>query len=610
MENYESIFKDLENEILNVGVIPYKKLSKEIIAIMPIKEDIAIFIIKKNNTIGVNYSWGGFEFIKEAGILSNTIDYNLTKKVNWNGAPKDIIKSISNEVIKDYKEKDKNLSVNFEQLKEGDFVKFKFDSGKSIMNEWLSLSEKRGKITRIFKNDNNLEVEILLDEKLELLNEWDNSLIYIDEEITEDLLPNIILINENKENMKELNYNDKVIYLENFIKKWGGMENLLDETEQFQRQGVLQSEYDEFLTNNNLPSWSADELLSMIKKLKELEGIEVLVKEDYGSKVYKTKIKDVILVSEDDFTVENPRVNITVEDKPESANDFYSFLLNDVLNLISGKIAEGLDVEFNPDVTIFEQEEKTAFNDVDKFVEEYKDYLIGKKITNGIGDEYILSDVTSDNGVIILEGDGFVEHVFRNDAQSFIDGEELNQMVGYMKGQKFSLILQEEKPEENKMNSINNQGYKYFVVNPKTNKISSGWDYKEDAEDAAKEDIEFGKKDVAVFSKKTISSIGIDPDDDNSWYSNSDDLSIIDEAVKFGVTEGDYDEAMAKSYIDGYANGKYLTVIKARLVYYLEHADKHFRKAVVNSDYKKASTFAEVKTRIQNQLISIIRKDV
>lgn len=447
----KSKYEDLKNEVLNVGLIDYKifkESNSDTLAIMPLEEDVAILIIKKEDLIGINYSWGGF---METELSKIPIDQELTSKVNWNGHPKDIIKSITKAVEAD------------------------------IINK---------------QNQNNPEMKKTTEEQ--------------------------------------------IAYLKDFIIRWNAMEDLMDDGERFLVNGNLQSEYDSFLTDNELEALSADELL------------------------------DNLIAQQDEWLAQ---VNKEAE----------------------------LDLE-----------EKNAFNDASLFVEEYKDYLIGKEITYGKGVKYKITDVIDDGHVsIVLASDsGFkAEHLFEGDnLENFINGEDVeSQFVEST----FALLIQEEKEtkEEKKTGSINNPENRYFVYNSKRNFIASGHEYQSEASaDLHYRAVELGEKDLDILEKKVLP---VDPNDDSNWNLSLSDYSIIKEAIDFGVTEGDYDANAASAYFDKYkSESKFSSVIKARLVIYMEHADKHFKNAVISSQYEKALRFKETKEKLMNELLNIIKKDI
>lgn len=56
---------------------------------------------------------------------------------------------------------------------------------------------------------------------------------------------------------------------------------------------------------------------------------------------------------------------------------------------------------------------------------------------------------------------------------------------------------------------INNPDYKWYVISDRG--IESGWEYREDAQDFKRDE------GGIVYGRKKLVSIGLDPDDDNSW---------------------------------------------------------------------------------------------
>lgn len=346
---------------------------------------------------------------------------------------------------------------------------------------------------------------------------------------------------------KKLTTQEQIDWLNSFSQKWSDLDLIMDETERFLQEGNLQAEYDAFLLENNLPSISADDLAA---DLSEKEQSDALAREEFE------------------------------KNKPE----------------------------------------KTAFNDANMFVEEFKDYLIGKKIDyndeeNKAGTTDIIINVENENGNILLtlEKVGGI-FVYEESYQDLIDGKTINPTAG----EYLTLILQDNSQEDLSVEEplINQPEYNYYLLNIPKKKITQGFEYKEDAMDHYM-DASFvtvkaaNPEDYAVHSKRELIKLGVDPNDNLNWLNELSDYSIIEEAVRFGVTEGDYDEQSAMAYIDKYKNeGKFSSVIKARLVYYMEHADKHFKNAIVFSEYEKALRFKEIKERTMNELLSIIKKDM
>ena len=486
--------------------------------------------------------------------------------------------------------KDKKISID--DLKIGQKVKFKNSSGKAIVNEWIDFSEKTGFVTSVSRD----QVNIKLDDKIEPLDEWDNELIFFDEEVDE-LLEQIEIIEDKKLTNEEI-----INWLNDFIFRW----DKAMQSEDFADEAFLQSEYDQFLMNNNLPEMSADELIVLINKIDKVKSTEGLTINNFNTgERYESEIKDIY------FSESGVIIMETSYDKIPINYEVINKLLNNEEATID---SFSIRINNKEDVSI----EKTAFNNANKFVEEYRDYLIGKQMTDGKGDKFKIIDVSKikDESAIRLifeNNDEYNTLVDYIDFQNLIDGEEI---VSIPLGRNISLLIQDENKdleiEDSKIEEkINQSDYKYYVVNPKTNKILTGWEYKEDADDNAKEQMDYGKKDIAVFSKKTVKNLGIDVDNNNSWLDNKDNYSIIKEALDFGVTEGDYDQAASDNYLSVYeTSGKYLSVIKARLIYYLSHAEKHFKQAVLDSQFEKANRFLDTKAKISEELLKIIKKDI
>lgn len=63
------------------------------------------------------------------------------------------------------------------------------------------------------------------------------------------------------------------------------------------------------------------------------------------------------------------------------------------------------------------------------------------------------------------------------------------------------------------MEKMNQKDYKFYCVNKEGTKIRSGWEYKEDAQDAKEEDDQVGKILTAMGLKK----LELDPNNDKHW---------------------------------------------------------------------------------------------
>lgn len=262
-----------------------------------------------------------------------------------------------------------------------------------------------------------------------------------------------------------------------------------------------------------------------------------------------------------------------------------------------------------------------SFNEAEEFVKQYRDYLIGKKlsvllsntnyntirkiinVSTGRLDEenknYIIVNISLDDDYIVtLRPENF---------QKFIDGEEIYEGEHLQ----FALTIQEEKIEEPIIEEkveekINQSDYKYYLVNLETKKIQTGWEYKEDAEDALKEAVSFGQKDVVVNTKKSLINQGLNPDENESWLTDSHDWAIIEEAFKLAVNKGELNQDQANKYIDGFKDGQYTHVVKAWLITYLKDIQKSLSSSFVNSNIEKAKQILEYDKRTEKELMKIL----
>lgn len=83
--------------------------------------------------------------------------------------------------------------------------------------------------------------------------------------------------------------------------------------------------------------------------------------------------------------------------------------------------------------------------------------------------------------------------------------------------QKYDSFLNE------KREKINQKDYTHYVVNVVDDKIWSGWEYKEDAEEMSVEEGEpFPRAKLKVYSKEFLIQKRLDPDKNKSWTSEKD----------------------------------------------------------------------------------------
>lgn len=90
---------------------------------------------------------------------------------------------------------------------------------------------------------------------------------------------------------------------------------------------------------------------------------------------------------------------------------------------------------------------------------------------------------------------------------------------------------------ESKMNT---KDYNFYLLNKAGNKIRSGWEYKEDAQDAKADDPESGK----IVAKSFLKQMDIDPNDDKVWSTVNESKSIVKEDLhkNFGDKNKKMDE--------------------------------------------------------------------
>lgn len=178
-------------------------------------------------------------------------------------------------------------------------------------------------------------------------------------------------------------------------------------------------------------------------------------------------------------------------------------------------------------------EEKNAFNDAEMFVDEYKNYLVGKTIEYNDGEKSKIKNIDKseiENNVFIeLENENNFD-LLGNNFQEFLDGKESETSSGGV-----ILILQEECeggisceiPIQEKLNKSN---FKYYVV--KNLKICSGFEYKEDAREEVKKYEKQGNYDYKVMSYRELVNMGISPEENENWEMDNIDVDLIWNALE------------------------------------------------------------------------------
>ncbi len=414
-----------------------------------------------------------------------------------------------------------------------------------------------------------------------------------------------------------MNKQEKINWLTEFNNKWEEANDIIDSNEKSELFQKLNNELYNFLEENGYNpniNITSDDFQHYFEKIKaEKDEIEKSAFNDAGMFVEHYKeflVGKRISFGKDKGTYELVilpgfgiyKDNVTIPLKLEG-EDTTSQELNksDFENFINGfAIADG-DRYFK---LLLEEGSKTPFNDADTFVHEFKGFLIGKKITYGKGDNFIIKNISvvetyPEVNKISLSAESNIEEIIDSeDFQRFIDGDEINGVI--------SLILQDEPTIE----KINQPDYKYYILNFKTKKIITGWEYIEDAKDALQEIIEYGGNEFLIKSKKVLLSEGVDPDDNSNWSNESCDYSIIEEAIQYGVTKEDYSQELANRFIGDYKEKEgYKSVIKARLIYFLNDSNKHFVNEISNCQYENALRLSEIIARINSELLKIVKKE-
>ena len=408
----------------------------------------------------------------------------------------------------------------------------------------------------------------------------------------------------------------KIKFLENIIKKSNEVDDLLDDTERFKKTAELETELDNFIQDeeNNFSEeeklMNAEDLLMTLKS--DNTNLDEIKSKLIGKKVsldgggdFNSLIKDVKreIINFEGEKDNNYKIILEGEDNYFIHSSAIDGFLNgeDTGAYLKGDEKGGSIMLIN--------EEKNAFNDANLFVEEYKDYLIGKKIKYKSDENDLINDVYIEDKELNIETLNKILILYLGDFESFINGEEIMD-----DNEAFSLIIQEESLEipELEEELINKPENRYYVINLSKRKIYSGHEYIEDANSDYEYRLSLGEKPIQVLSKKfLISSEEIDPDDNSNWLTNSNNYSIIEEALSYAVLQNDFDEESKNVYIDKYKNeGKYLTVIKANLIYYLTHLNTKFKNAISNSKYEEAFKLKESILKVSEELLNIIKKDI
>ena len=412
----------------------------------------------------------------------------------------------------------------------------------------------------------------------------------------------------------EMTTSQQIKWLEIFIDD----RNKLDgEYDVFYNESISEVEYSNFLNRFNLPNFSADNLLTIVNNLENLKGLSITVDDDKTGETYRTKIKELYLINEpSDENKENPTVKVFVEN--EGQKDPYLFRLNEIEFLVDNKEANGLNVVFNINTESDESEIEKTFNDTDEFIKEYGDYLIGKNIVDTKGKKYKITNLKniSEDGdkfegfITLILNDKIIQFLDTENFEKFINGERIIGEIDSIQGG-FSLLLDDdENLEAIEEPKINKPEYKYYLVNKNKNKILTGWEYREDSEKAFDDLFRDEKLEYSILSRRNMPS-NLNPDENLNWILSVDNFSIIEEALSYSVNNGDFDEESKNIYIDKYKNeGKYVTVIKANLIYYYSFLTSKFKNSIFNSKFEEAKLINKTISSVMDELLNVIKKDI
>jgi hypothetical protein len=519
------------------------------IAFMPIEEDIAIFLIEGPN-IGINWSWGGLTGAKSKdNIYMNKIDIELSKQVKWSDEK---IENILDSIVEVVKTK------LYEQIK-----------NMSIEDVILTINEELPKLKdeKYYGSKKQIEQENWILERLK-----DAGFNY-----EEDLSYQEYVLKATIE--ERYNY-----ILNNIIPVLKGEEVIEEVVEEVNRFKSLMNSADEFIDKyrNDLIGKKV-EFIDLMND-RNIINIEEILKVQHHS-INDTQIPSVEIITSGE---DNPGSEVSIN------NRFLLFPKRGDLD----KFLNGEEIEYHyneVNVKLLKEEPKMKY------------HVSWEKRNYDKDDEIVDIDFFSkDNGFRKEE-----IARFRKMKLGDIEHDEAMDVEVIAVPEDFELTLKqdeivEEKPTENKMDQFSNM---YYVVKNKK-KILSGHQYKEDAVDEYSDRKEVGENLIEVMSRRDIDKLGLDLSDNSIWETDFHDWNIIKEAIDFGVTEGDYNEESAKMYFDGFkSNGQYSYVVKARLIYFLGHAQKHLKQAFLNSQIDKAVNFIEKCTSSEMELMRMLKAE-
>lgn len=373
------------------------------------------------------------------------------------------------------------------------------------------------------------------------------------------------------------------------------------------KQGLnTDNSFDVIETGDNEEEVDNSYIDAFVKENKNLIGKNVSLDFDNKEAFYKiTGLKSGTNIFEKD------EYRVLVISIIENNND-YLIDEKDLIDFLKGEnISCGIrNDEKGGSIMLINEEIKNEFNDIDLFIQKYKDYLIGKKITYGNGETQKINrlrkDVNKDKSYFLLINETGI--VLQNELYTFVNGGEVN--LG------FSLILSPEINNKEEIietieeeiieDKINKPEYKYYIKDTKLNKINLGFEYKEDAEEEINKLTKYGNDNLVLLTKKFININGPDPELNENWSIDDIDFNII----KLAFLNGEVEEEKINYFLDEFKQGKQKSVIKARLIYFLEYSQKKLRTAFVMSELENCNLYIDYCTRVEMQLLKSLKNEL
>lgn len=297
----------------------------------------------------------------------------------------------------------------------------------------------------------------------------------------------------------------------------------------------------------------------LMESARKLGGIDLEVGDDgkiyalgvseKGSKIENMfKIEDLkgidIIEGEEQKTIHsiNLDTDLNILEITYGNSETKSFDGEEINKLLSGEEVNGIKIyqeEQELEEIEEEEEEQNAFNNAELFLEEYGEYLVGKKINA----DDVISQIKSvsledeNNDAVNIETDNGYFRIYSDEFQDFIDGEVIgitdDDEVGLFLVLQEEPVIEETTVEEVKIESFNKPEFRYYLVCEK-GKIFSGYEYQEDAKANKKHFLSEGRS-FDIASLKDLQAKGIDVNDNANWCSNVPDYDFISSIDENGI---------------------------------------------------------------------------